>query len=30
MASVQTVVQSTPNPNAFKFVVNSPVKTEGM
>ncbi len=29
MASVQTIVQSTPNPNAFKFVVNSPVKTEG-
>ncbi len=29
MSSDQIIVQSTPNPNAFKFVVNSPVKTEG-
>ena len=26
---IQLMVQSTPNPNALKFVVNEPVKTEG-
>lgn len=27
--SVQLMIQSTPNPNALKFVVNTPVKTTG-
>lgn len=27
--SVQLMIQSTPNPNALKFVVNKPVKTQG-
>ncbi len=27
--SVQLMIQSTPNPNALKFVVNKPVKAEG-
>ena len=25
----QIMIQSTPNPNALKFVLNTPVKTEG-
>jgi NFU1 iron-sulfur cluster scaffold homolog, mitochondrial len=29
MSSVQIIVQSTPNPNALKFVLSSPVKTQG-
>ena len=26
---IKTMVQSTPNPNALKFILNIPVKTEG-
>lgn len=29
MMSVKLQIQSTPNPNALKFVLNTPVKTEG-
>lgn len=29
MSEIKLLIQSTPNPNALKFVVNQPVKTEG-